>query len=50
MSKEKKEKDLVVRVYPSLFDQFKQKCELNYKSVSEVVRDLMSSYIKGKND
>ena len=49
MSKEKKDKDLIVRVQPSLLEQFKQKCDLNYKSISEVVRDLMIHYIKDKS-
>jgi hypothetical protein len=46
MSKENKEKDLIVRVQPSLFKQFRKKCESNYKNVSEVIRDFMVNYIK----
>ena len=46
MSKENKEKDLIVRVQPSLFKHFKKQCESNYKNISEVIRDFMISYIK----
>jgi hypothetical protein len=49
MSKENKEKDLIVRVQPSLFEQFKKKCEENYKTISEVVRDFMVNYTKEDN-
>lgn len=48
MRKERVEKDLVVRVQPSLFRQFQQKCEENYKTVSEVIRELMRQYTKEK--
>ena len=49
MSKENKEKDMLVRVQPSLFEQFKKKCEENYKTISEVVRDFMVNYTKEDN-
>jgi hypothetical protein len=49
MDKEKVTKDVVVRVQPSLFKQFKKKCKNNYKTISEVVRDLMVGYIKKDN-
>ena len=48
MSKENKDKDMLVRVQPSLFKQFREKCEKNYKSISEVIRDFMIEYIKDK--
>jgi len=46
MSKENKDKDMLVRVQPTLFEKFKEKCEANYKSISEVIRDFMQQYIK----
>ena len=49
MDKEKSKKDLFVRVPPSLFDKFKEVCNLNYKSVSEAIRDLMQFYINKNN-
>lgn len=49
MSKERLEKDLVVRVQPLLFKKFKQKCDNNFKNVSEVIRDLMVKYIRSKD-
>ena len=48
MSKEIKNKDMLIRVQPSLFKQFKEKCEKNYKGISEVVRNFMIEYIKKK--
>lgn len=49
MSKENKEKDMLVRVQPSLFKQFQEKCDENYKTISEVIRDLMVAYTQEKN-
>lgn len=46
MDKEKVTKDVVVRVQPSLFKRFQKKCKKNYKTISEVIRDLMFDYIK----
>ena len=49
MKKKKKNratKMLLVRVQPSLYKKFKQKCDLNYKNVSECIRDLMQKYLK----
>jgi hypothetical protein len=48
MSKEKAKKDMQIRVYPSLFKAFRNKCDNNYKKVSEVIRELMLEYIKKK--
>ena len=44
--KEKIDKKLVLVVQPSLHDNFKQSCESNYKTMSEVLRDFMLQYIK----
>ena len=46
MDKENLEKDLVVRVPPTLFAKFKLACNENYKTASEAIRDLMQRYIK----
>lgn len=46
---QKKEKDLIVRVQPSLFKKFKNKCEEDYKTVSEMIRELMKQYIDKKD-
>jgi hypothetical protein len=43
---EKLDKDLVLRVYPSLFKKFRKTCKDNYKKVSEVMRELMVEYIQ----
>lgn len=43
--KEKLKKDVVLRVQPSLFKRFQKTCEKNYKTVSEVMRELMQYYI-----
>jgi len=50
MNKEYKNKDMLVRVQPSLFKKFKEKCNENYKSISEIIRDFMIQYIKEKDE
>jgi len=50
MEKENVSRDLNVRVHPSLFDQFAERCRKNYKTVSEVIRELMAEYIKSQGD
>ena len=45
MDKEKATRDLSVKVQPSLFSQFAQKCKENYRSISDVVRELMAKYV-----
>lgn len=45
-SKEKTERQVIFMVQPSLYDQFSEACEENYKKVSETLRDLMLEYIK----
>jgi len=49
MDKEKVTKDVVVRVQPTLFIQFQGKCKEKYKTISEVVRELMVKYITEDN-
>jgi metal-responsive CopG/Arc/MetJ family transcriptional regulator len=46
MDKEKATRDLSVKVPPSLFDKFSKKCGDNYKTVSEVIRELMANYVR----
>ena len=50
MDKEHKNKDMLVRVQPSLFEKFKNKCNQNYKSISEVIREFMIQYTKEKDN
>ncbi len=47
MSKEKSDKQLTVMLQPSLHEIFETKCEEDYRTVSEVVRELISKHIKG---
>lgn len=48
--KEKLDKDLVLRVHPSLFKKFQKRCEENYKTVSEVIRELMLEYVQREEE
>ena len=48
MDKEKATRDLSVKVQPSLYDQFSKQCQENYRSVSDVIRELMAKYAKGR--
>jgi hypothetical protein len=43
---QKKIKEIRVMVYPSLYKDFKIKCEQEYKTISEVIRDMMVEYVK----
>jgi len=47
---DKKEKEMQIRVQPSLFKRFQNKCSDEYKTVSEVIRELMLKYVKGENE
>ena len=49
MDKEKATRDISIRVQPSLFNKFQDKCRHNYKTVSEVIREFMLLYIKQKH-
>jgi metal-responsive CopG/Arc/MetJ family transcriptional regulator len=51
MNKENVTRDLNVKIQPTLFDEFAKQCKSKYKTVSEVIRELMVEYIerqKGK--
>lgn len=45
MDKERATRDLSVKIQPSLFEKLAQKCKQNYRSVSDVVRELLSRYV-----
>lgn len=42
--KEKSNRSLVVMVQPSLYTKFENKCISEHRTVSEVIRELMSKY------
>ncbi len=46
MDKEKVTRDVVLRVQPSLFEKFRQRCQNNYKTISEVLREFMVKYVQ----
>jgi metal-responsive CopG/Arc/MetJ family transcriptional regulator len=48
MDKENADKNLTVRVPATLVEKFRAACIVNYKTMSEAVRDLMQEYIKVK--
>jgi len=39
-------KELIVMTQEKLFEEFQKTCESNYKTMSEVVRDMMLKYIR----
>lgn len=47
MPKEKTDRQLTVMVKPSLYEVLVVKCEQEHRSVSEVVRELISKYSAG---
>jgi hypothetical protein len=50
MDKEHASKVLNVMIYPSLYDQFAVECKNNYRTVSEVVRELMTEYVRRQKE
>ena len=44
--KENADKYLTIRIPETLMKIFRQKCEQNYKTMSEALRDLIQDYIK----
>lgn len=48
MKKEKFTQEIRIVVPPSLHSSFQEKCDNKYKTVSEVLRELMLDYIKEK--
>lgn len=49
MKKEKVTQELGIRIQPSLYKIFQDKCNARYKTVSEVLRELIVEYI-GKEE
>lgn len=47
MKKEKADKQMTVMVQPSLHEAFEKKCQEEHRTVSEVVRELISKYSQG---
>lgn len=52
--REKINRKMMFVVQDSLYNDFRESCEKQYKTMSEVIRDFMLQYIKehknGKND
>jgi len=46
MKKEKFTEEIRIVVPPSLRSSFQEKCERRYKTISEVLRELMVNYIE----
>lgn len=46
MKKEKYTEEIRIVVPPSLYSPFLEKCEKQYKTISQVLRELMLDYIK----
>jgi hypothetical protein len=46
MEKEKVTRDINIRVHPSLFAKLCKKCKAQYKTISEVIRELIVEYVK----
>lgn len=44
--KEKMNREIRVVIQQSLYDKLQQKCDNNYKTLSEVIRDLVNNYLK----
>lgn len=47
MKKEKADKQIAVMVQPSLHEVFEKRCVEEHRTVSEVLRELMSKYAQG---
>lgn len=43
---EKISREIRVLIQPSLYEQLQKKCDEEYKTLSEVIRDLVVKYIK----
>lgn len=44
--KEHADKILAIRIPETLAEKFKKKCAVNYKTMSEAIRDLIQEYVK----
>ena len=47
---EKINREIRVLIQPSLYEQLQAKCDAEYKTLSEVVRDLVVKYLKNSNE
>ncbi len=47
-NQEKISREIRVLIQPSLYKQLQNKCDEEYKTLSEVIRDLVVKYIKGE--
>lgn len=48
MDKENADRNVTIRVPNTLVEKFREACNLNYKTMSEAIRDMMQEYIKTK--
>jgi len=46
MTKENAEHSLTIRVHPTLFKNFKDKCDGNYLNMSEAIRLLIHDWVE----
>lgn len=46
--REKISREIRVLIQPTLHEQFQKKCSEEYKTVSEVIRDLVLQWLKGE--
>jgi len=47
--REQLQRDLTIRIQPSLFKKFQKKCADEYKSISQAMRDLILQYVNKKD-
>ena len=47
--KHKMDKEVRIKVQDQLYNDFRKKCEQDYKTVSIVIRDLMTKYLENKS-
>jgi metal-responsive CopG/Arc/MetJ family transcriptional regulator len=48
MKKHNEDDLLTIRIAKPLMDKFKNKCNSEYKNMSEAIRELIREYIKGE--
>ena len=48
MKKEKYSQEVRFVIPPSLYNKFIKKCENRYKTISEVIRELIFKYVEGE--
>lgn len=39
-------KEIRIRIQPSLYEKLLERCELEYKNFSQLVRDILQKYLK----